>query len=100
MAVVETADLEALRDPHLPTIERVIAARRLAAQDSQAALHVLVQIAQNEHESEWLCFAAGEAIAEILIRSTAVDDVPLHNFTGGAYLGYDEAVARHQRATS
>ena len=57
----------------------------------------LLQIAQDEGEEEWVSHAAGESLAEIPFRSGQIENAPLHNFTGAAYVGFDEAVARLQR---
>lgn len=60
----------------------------------------LLRIAQDEGEEEWVSHAAGESLAEILFRRGQVESAPLHDFTGAAYIGFDEAVTRLQRQRS
>ena len=82
------------------TLERAIAARHLADGDAADVIETLLQIAQDEGEDEWVSHAAGESLAEILMRRGEIDTAPLHDFTGAAYIGFDEAVARSQRQRS
>ena len=60
----------------------------------------LLRTAQDKEEEEWVSHAAGERLAEILFRRGQIDTAPLHDFTGAAYIGFDEAVARLQRQRS
>ena len=78
---------------------RVQAVRRLAESTAPAALHTLLEIAQESEEDGLVSRTAGEAIAAVLIRTGEVDRVPLHDFAEAAYVGYDEAVARHLRSS-
>jgi hypothetical protein len=89
-----------LMDRRRSTLERAIAARHLADGDAPDIVETLVRIAQDEGEEEWVSHAAGESLAEILFRRGEVDTAPLHEFTGAAYIGFDEAVARLQRQRS
>lgn len=84
-------------DGNATLADRADAARRLAESDAKPAFDALLALAQEEHVEESLSRTAGESLAKVLIRSGTVDQVPLHEFTGGAYLGYDETVARRQQ---
>ena len=86
-----------LLDRSMKPVDRANAARCLGGWDTQAVLDVLLQVAQENEADESVSRATGESIAEILIRRGEVDQVPLHDFTGDAYLGYDETVAQRQR---
>ena len=90
--------LRALLDRRAEPVSTIAAAQRLAKFDSQDALDALLHVAQEQDAAEPLSRAAGESIAKILIRRGAVDQVPLHDFTEGAYLGYDETIARYLRS--
>ena len=63
-------------------------------------IDTLLRIALDEGEEEWVSHATGESLAEILLRRGQIDSAPLHDFTGAAYIGFDEAVARLQRQRS
>ena len=69
----------------------------LARSDS-ALLEALVHVAQAEDEDDTVSRAAGESIALILVRSGDIDRVPLHDFSQGAYLAYDETISRYQHS--
>ena len=94
------AEVGTLMDRQRPTLERAIAARHLAAGDAPDVVATLLRVVQDEGEEEWVSHAAGESLAEILFRRGQVDTAPLHAFTGAAYIGFDEAVARLQRQRS
>lgn len=90
-------DIGVLLDRERPTIERAIAARHLAGESAPDIVDTLVRIAQDDGEEEWVSHAAGESLAEILLRRGKLDTAPLHDFSGAAYIGFDEAVARLQQ---
>ena len=69
---------------------RAEAARRLAELDAPGALAALIQIARDHEVDNAVSRAAGAAVARLLIRRGELDQGPLEDFTGGAYLGYDE----------
>ncbi len=89
--------LRMLLDKSMKPVDRANAARCLGEWDTQAVLDALLQVAQENDADESISRATGESIAEILIRRGEVDRVPLHDFTGDAYLGYDGTVARRHR---
>ena len=86
-----------LLDRSTKPVDRANAARCLGEWNTPAILDALLQVAQENDADESVSRATGENIAEILIRSGEVDQVPLHDFSGDAYLGYDETIARCQR---
>lgn len=57
-------------------------------------------MAEDDGVDPLLSREVGASIAEIVIRKGSLDQVPLHDFTESAYLGYDEVVARHLGAPS
>lgn len=77
---------------------RVTMIRELTTSDDDTALQALVRVAQDECESEAITAAAGTTLAEILIRMGAIDDAPLHDFSGPAYVAFDAVIAMNQRA--
>ena len=87
--------LRMLLDRSAKSLDRAKAARRLAEWNTPAVLDALLQVAQEDDAAESVSRAAGESIAKILIRTKEVDQAPLSDFSGAAYLGFDEAVARH-----
>ncbi len=97
-ARTQTGKLTAIQDRSLEQQKRVTMIRDLTSSDDDVVLAVLIDIAQDEHEPEAVTAAAGATLAESLIRTGAVDDIPLHDFSGPAYLAFDAAIAMHQRA--
>jgi hypothetical protein len=93
-------DIADVTDARLPVLDRVIAARRLGLYDSRDGLHALLGIALDPREDEWLCYAAGESIAEMLLPRAAVTEAPLRDFTVPARLGFEEVVARTERQST
>jgi hypothetical protein len=77
--------------------ERVAAAEQLGSEDEQTAMDAVLQVATADGEDETVATAAGVALAEILLRRNQIYDAPLAMFSGPAYLGFDETVARYQR---
>ncbi len=92
-----TEDIGTLLDRKRSTLERALAARHLTDDDAPAIVDTLVRTARDDGEEEWVSHAAGESLAEILMRSGQLNVAPLHDSTGAAYIGFDEAVARMQR---
>jgi hypothetical protein len=92
--------IQALHDRNSPTETRVLVAGELGADGSEAALNALLAVAEADNEDGPVANAAGAAIAEILLRRDRVYEAALAMFNGPAYLGFDEAVARHQRGGS
>ena len=90
--------LPILLDKSAEPVRRAKVARRLAEWSTQAVLDALLQVAQEDDADELVSRAAGESIAEILIRREEVDQVPLYDFNGAAFLAYDEVIGRRQRS--
>ena len=86
-----------LADPLGSYDERIEAARGLAADADGDVLDALYRIAGSGDDDERVQRATGEAIASILLRAGNVNDAPLWDFCGPAYLGFDAAVALSQR---
>jgi hypothetical protein len=100
MTIVDVSELDVLNDEDAPTIERVIAAKHLARSDAIVVLDALLCVARDEQAPEWLAFAAGESIAAILMRRSVPTEALLADFTGPAYLGFDETVASYEWPSS
>lgn len=91
--------IEMLADKTANPTRRARAARRLAQLDAQGALAALIEAAQDQQVDNAVSRAAGAAVARLLLRRGELDRVPLEDFTGGAYLAYDEAVSKHLHGT-
>ncbi len=89
--------LRILLDTSAKPIDRAKAARRLAEWSTRASLDALLKVAQEDHADELVSRAVGKSIAEIVIRREEVDQVPLYDFNGNAFLAYDEVIGRRQR---
>jgi hypothetical protein len=70
----------------------------LGKSDQALALEALLAVAQAPDERTEVSRAAGAALAAVYFRRGRLDDAPLHDFSGDAYLAFDEEVARLQRA--
>lgn len=90
--------LQTLLDRGATASTRVEAARLLAACNDAVVVDALLRVVAEEEASEALAQAAGEGLAEVLLRRGEVDRAPLWDFTGPAYVAFDDAVARHLRA--
>ena len=92
-------DINILLNVSASTTERLNAIHHVVNQNSEIVVGSLLQIAQSEDNKE-VSYATGWAIAEILLRKGVVLEVPLAQFNGEAYLGFDEAVTYHSKRTS
>jgi hypothetical protein len=80
--------------------DRLKAVRHLSVTRSTAATDALIQLARADTLDEQVGSLVGRSIAEILLRENRVDEAPLHDFSGSAYLVYDEAIALYQQSAS
>ncbi len=94
-------DVEALvasiRDPELPVDERIPKVKQLESSSADERLAALVALATDLALSSAVATEVGRAVARVVIALDRLDDVPLPDFSGAAYLGYDEHVAAFQR---
>lgn len=72
------------------------AARRLEEAESDDDLEALVAAARDGTAPRSVAWAAGEAVARILLRLDKIDDAPLADFTGDAYEAFDQVVGLRQ----
>jgi hypothetical protein len=77
--------------------DRVRALDELARSDDAGLMNELIRLATDSTTSAPVARDVGGLIAKILIRQHRVDNVPLHDFSGEAFLGYDATVAAAQR---
>jgi hypothetical protein len=77
--------------------------RHAAEADARGALEALISVAKDENAGTAVGQAAGESLAEIMIRrgqlgSKEYDSLPFSQFTAAADEAYDQAVARFLRS--
>ena len=82
-------------DKARPLALRVAATHRLANSDENMDLVLLFELASAAVEPE-LSTVAGKSAARVLLRQGRPNDAPLDDFSGPAYLAFDEAVAQSQ----
>lgn len=73
---------------------RLHAASELGATDAPDAIAALHRVAHDESEDGRVARKVGQALAAIYVRQKRILDAPLAEFTGPAYLGFDEAASR------
>ncbi len=73
---------------------RAAAALRLAAVDEPGALAALLDLAQGDETPPELARTVGRSVARILHRQGCLLAAPLADFTGPAYLAFDDEVTR------
>jgi len=99
---VNDVDLGALtasiRDAEVPADERIPKVRQLEGSSAEKRLAVPLDLATDHALSSEVAAEVGRAVARVVTASDRLDDVPLPDFSGSAYLGYDEQVAASQRA--
>lgn len=91
----DLADL--IRDRHLPSDARLEAAASLVKLSRQKAATLLRELAEDEHEEEIMAYEVGALIGRIHFEDKNLADIPLHDFSESAYLGFDEEVGRLER---
>jgi hypothetical protein len=95
--LLRTDLLQVLSDREAPPARRVVAASDLSEWSEDPVLEALIRVAREDDEDASVSRAAGNSIAQILLRRGDVDQVPLYDFNEDAFLAYDEAIARHQQ---
>lgn len=91
------AQMRELLDDRARPLDRAISARRLAEYPTNDTIDVLLKVAAHDEPNEFVSFAAGESIADILIRTNGIYDAPLALFDEAMAEAFDGAVARHLR---
>jgi hypothetical protein len=86
-----------LGDSNAVVQERVHAAKALATIFKDVAFETLLRMAQDETAPSAVAQASGEGTAKWLLRYGDVNTAPLADFTGDAYVAFDEEVTRHLR---
>ena len=81
----------------LSTAERVFSIKRLEDVEPVKRLAVLVDLATDCSLSPDVGAEVGRAVARAVLLLSRLDDVPLADFCGPAYVGYDEQVAAYLR---
>jgi len=87
-----------IRDAEVPADERIPKVRQLEGSSAEKRLAVPLDLATDHALSSEVAAEVGRAVARVVTASDRLDDVPLPDFSGPAYLGYDEQVAASQRA--
>lgn len=85
--------IELFKDQNANAQQRADAARRLADMGALESLGVLIEGARDPGLAEPVGRAAGAAVARLLKERAELNQIPLEDFTGPAYLGYDEAAS-------
>jgi hypothetical protein len=89
--------LELLRARQYEVTARLEAADELVKASPERAKEVLLAVARDEDEDERVTRKVGRLLGRIYFDEGTLDDVPLHDFTTEAYLGFDDQVADLQR---
>lgn len=90
------ADLTRVRDASLEPAVRRAAAQRLGGADDEWALDALCELATRAELPDTVSRAVGASAARVGLKVGRLPDALLPDFTGPAYLGYDEAVTALQ----
>lgn len=92
-----TVDLAQVGDDSVPAEVRIAAARRLGDSGDESVLAALAELATRSDLSEELSTEVGASVARVVLRLRRLDEVPLYDFAGPAYIGYDTTVAASMR---
>lgn len=99
-----SAVLAVVLDKNAAPHDRAAAMKQLTRSDAAATFDALIQVVTEENADHRVSRVAGECLAELMIRRGTLGKehelLPLHDFTGEAYVAYDNAVSRHGRRTS
>ncbi len=85
-----------LLDETASTEERIQAIGELENSDSPKVLAALLSVAEDEAAPETVAREVGQVIAQILLRGNRIYDVSFADFSGPAYLAFDQTVAQMQ----
>lgn len=86
-----------IRDNHLRLDKRIAKVRELESSSSEERFAVLVNLATDRVLRSEVAAEVGRAVARVVVAADMVDEVPLPDFNGSAYLGYDEQVTASQQ---
>lgn len=77
-----------------PETDRIVAIEQIGRLGTAEAIEEILPLAESDSESTSIQAAAGRSLAALYVRHGRLFDAPLPDFTGPAYIAFDEEVAR------
>jgi hypothetical protein len=90
----------AIRDDRETTEVRINWVHSLETSRDPCRVGALVDLATDQSLSPEVAAEVGRSVARSVLLADCLDDVPLADFSGSAYLGFDQYVARSQNHLS